>query len=75
MIYKDLKNLKLSNLGLGMMRLPTKGENGDAPIDEEETAKMIDYAIKNGIELLEINYKNFKIADKLLEKYLTKFKK
>ena len=34
-----------------------------------------DYAIKNGIELLEINYKNFKIADKLLEKYLTKFKK
>lgn len=49
MIYKEFKDLKLSSLGLGTMRLPVKGETGDTPIDEEETAKMVEYAIKNGI--------------------------
>lgn len=49
MIYKEFQNLKLSSLGLGTMRLPNKGINGDTPIDEEETAKMVEYAIKKGI--------------------------
>ena len=49
MIYKDFKGLKLSSLGLGTMRLPNKGTNGDTPIDEEETAKMVEYAINKGI--------------------------
>ena len=49
MIYKDFKGLKLSNLGLGAMRLPNKGINGDTPIDEEETAKMVQYAIDHGV--------------------------
>ena len=49
MIYKKFQDLELSNLGLGTMRLPNKGKNGDIPIDEEETEKMVDYAIKNGI--------------------------
>lgn len=49
MIYKDFKGLKLSNLGLGAMRLPVKGEGENQVIDKEETAKMVDYAIKNGI--------------------------
>ena len=50
MIYKNFQNLKLSSLGLGTMRLPNKGENGDnTPIDEVETVKMVEYAIKNGI--------------------------
>jgi len=49
MIYKDFKGLKLSSLGLGTMRLPNKGINGDIPIDEEETEKMVEYAIKKGI--------------------------
>ena len=49
MIYNDFQNLKLSSLGLGTMRLPNKGVNGDTPIDEEETAKMVEYAIKNGV--------------------------
>ena len=35
MIYSDFQELKLSNLGLGMMRLPVKE---DGLIDEEETA-------------------------------------
>lgn len=46
MIYKEFKDLKLSNLGLGTMRLPLKG---DGAIDEDETARMVDYAINNGI--------------------------
>ena len=49
MLYKEFQDLKLSNLGLGTMRLPNKGINGDTPIDEEETSKMVEYAIKNGI--------------------------
>ncbi len=48
MIYKQFGNLKLSMLGLGTMRLPLKGESVDS-IDEEESAKMFDYAIKNGV--------------------------
>lgn len=49
MLYKEFQDLKLSSLGLGTMRLPNKGVDGDTPIDEEETAKMVEYAIKNGI--------------------------
>ncbi|MBE5742268.1 MAG: 4Fe-4S dicluster domain-containing protein [Clostridiales bacterium] len=47
MIYKDFKNLKLSALGLGCMRLPVNGDYTE--IDEKKTAEMVDYAIKNGI--------------------------
>lgn len=48
MLYKDFQDIKLSTLGLGCMRLPVKNGN-DAEIDEEQTAEMVDYAIKNGI--------------------------
>lgn len=49
MIYKNFQDLKLSNLGLGMMRLPIKDKNDNTSIDEDQTAKMIDFAFKNGI--------------------------
>lgn len=45
MIYNTFKSLKLSALGLGAMRLPTK----DGAIDKAHTAEMFDYAIKNGV--------------------------
>lgn len=48
MIYKQFQNLRLSALGLGCMRLPKCGEN-DADIDEAATAKMVAYALENGI--------------------------
>lgn len=48
MIYKKFQNLELSNLGLGTMRLPLKGKTPDM-IDEEETSKMVDFALQNGI--------------------------
>lgn len=48
MIYKEFKDLKLSSLGLGTMRLPLKGEK-PSMIDEEEAARMVDVAFKKGI--------------------------
>ena len=47
MIYKEFKDLKLSNLGVGMMRLPLKEDK--VTIDEEHAEKMVEYAINNGI--------------------------
>ncbi|MBR5783151.1 MAG: aldo/keto reductase [Clostridia bacterium] len=46
MIYKDFKGKKLSLLGFGTMRLPTKA---DGSVDKEMTAEMTDIAIKNGV--------------------------
>ena len=48
MIYRSFQDLRLSGLGLGMMRLPTL-EGNDAQIDETLTEKMIDYAYTHGI--------------------------
>ena len=74
MIYKKFQDLELSNLGLGTMRLPNKGVNGDTPIDEEETARMVDYAIKNGINYFDTawgyhNGESEKVIGKVLKKY------
>ncbi len=48
MLYFDLGNTKISKLGLGCMRLPTKNGNY-GEIDKEKTAEMVDLAIKSGI--------------------------
>lgn len=48
MIYKEFKGKKLSALGLGCMRLPTK-LGIDSKIDEKKTAEMVRYAFDNGI--------------------------
>ena len=48
MLYRKFQDLELSVLGLGMMRLPTIGGD-DSQIDEELTAKIVDKAIKSGI--------------------------
>ena len=48
MIYKQFQDLRLSGLGLGMMRLPVL--NGDdGAVDEAAAAEMIDYAYRSGI--------------------------
>ena len=47
MIYKEFKELKLSALGMGTMRLPTKESYND--IDEEETYRLVKYAIEKGV--------------------------
>lgn len=48
MIYRDFQGIKLSGLGLGMMRLPVV-DGQDSVIDEAKAAQMIDYAYRNGI--------------------------
>ena len=48
MIYNDYKGLQLSALGMGAMRLPLVGGN-DADINEEETQRMVDYAMAHGV--------------------------
>ncbi len=48
MIYREFQNLKLSGLGLGMMRLPVLDGN-DSAIHEAAAEEMIDYAYRNGI--------------------------
>lgn len=48
MIYRNFQDIKLSNLGMGTMRLPIKDGKYNE-IDEKATAEMIDYALKNGV--------------------------
>lgn len=48
MIYKNFQDLKLSALGLGAMRLPVINSD-DHNINEDETKKMVAYAMEQGI--------------------------
>lgn len=56
MVYKNFKDLKLSALGFGAMRLPTADGTPDAPIDEEKTAEMAAYAIEHGVNYFDTAY-------------------
>lgn len=48
MYYKEFQGLKLSALGLGMMRLPTIDGN-ENNIDEPAALAMVDYAMAHGV--------------------------
>ena len=48
MIYRNFRDLKLSGLGLGAMRLPVI-DGDDHTIDEPAAAAMVDYAMEHGI--------------------------
>ena len=48
MIYNNFKDLKISALGFGTMRLPTIDGKYDN-IDQEKVNEMFDYAIENGV--------------------------
>jgi len=52
MIYNEFNDKKLSILGLGNMRLPSK----DGHIDEEEAAKLVEYAYENGVNYFDTAY-------------------
>ena len=56
MIYNTLgkTGLKVSRLGFGTMRLPTKSDNSD--IDKVEATKMLEYAIENGVNIIDTAY-------------------
>jgi predicted aldo/keto reductase-like oxidoreductase len=55
MIYKSFKDLQLSTLGMGNMRLPTTGERG--PIDEKKARQIIEYAYENGVNYFDTAYR------------------
>ena len=48
MIYKKFKDLQLSALGMGAMRLPVI-DGDDSKIDEPAVQKMVDYAFEHGV--------------------------
>lgn len=48
MIYRDFKDLKLSDLGLGAIRLPVV-DGDDYVIDEPAATAMVDHAMEQGI--------------------------
>ena len=55
MIYKEYKDLKLSALGFGTMRLPVLND-GSGQIDQAEVDKMIDYAMAQGVNYYDTAY-------------------
>lgn len=73
MIYRNFQDLKLSGLGLGMMRLPTL-EGDDTRIDEALTGEMIDYAYTHGINYFDTAWgyhagNSERMAGKFLSRY------
>ncbi|WP_455720595.1 aldo/keto reductase [Agathobacter sp.] len=57
MEYKDFKDIKLSRLGMGNMRLPsTDAKNPNAPIDHPEAIKIIRRAYDEGINYFDTAY-------------------
>lgn len=56
MIHKPFKDIELSGLGMGNMRLPVIGDADGAPIDYDRAQEIIDYAINNGINYFDTAY-------------------
>ena len=56
MNYKPFKNISLSCLGMGNMRLPTRPDLPGNPIDREKSFEIIDYAMKNGVNYYDTAY-------------------
>ena len=48
MIYRDFKGLKLSNLGMGCMRLPVV-DGQDAVVDQGAVDEMVALAMERGV--------------------------
>lgn len=55
MIYSDFQGLKISQLGMGNMRLPVI-DNDDSRIDKDKTREMIKYCMENGINYYDTAY-------------------
>ncbi len=82
MLYRSLKGIPVSILGFGAMRLPliggtlvpTDSFDPERSIDQEETARMIEYAIDQGVNYFDTAYvyhggKSEVVLGKLLKPY------
>jgi len=56
MITKPYKNINLSRLGMGNMRLPIHTDRPATPIDRVKAQEIIDYAMANGINYYDTAY-------------------
>lgn len=56
MIYSNFKDKELSLLGFGTMRLPLVPGGTAADIDQTEVDRMVEYAIKNGVNYFDTAY-------------------
>lgn len=56
MVYNEFKDIKLSALGFGTMRLPLQTNEPGSPIDEEKTAEMTAYALEKGVNYFDTAY-------------------
>jgi predicted aldo/keto reductase-like oxidoreductase len=54
MKYRTLAGTRVSALGFGAMRLPTKGKESD--VDQPQTTEMIRYAIDHGVNYVDTAY-------------------
>ena len=73
MMYQTLCGERLSRLGMGNMRLPTKGER-NGHIDEEKSQEIIDYLMASGVNYYDTAYmyhggKSELFVGKALKKY------
>ncbi len=74
MLYNQFKELNLSKLGFGTMRLPVVDGGTAADIDIEKVGEMIDYAMKNGVNYFDTAYvyhggMSETVVAKLLKRY------
>ena len=70
MLYRGFKDKEISLLSMGTMRLPVK----DGKIDENETAEMIELALKQGINYFDTAWgyhggESERVVGKILNKY------
>jgi predicted aldo/keto reductase-like oxidoreductase len=57
MRYNPFKELRISWLGMGNMRLPTVGDERHAPVDEERARAIIEYAYEHGVNYFDTGYR------------------
>ena len=74
MIYRAFKDIKLSLLGMGNMRLPTIGEGFRAPVDYPKAEEIIEYVYNHGVNYFDTAYSyhggdSEKVVGKVLKKY------
>jgi predicted aldo/keto reductase-like oxidoreductase len=76
MIYKVFKDIRLSRLGMGNMRLPATEEGFRAPVDYNKAQEIIDYAMANGINYYDTAFDyHGGDSEKFLGKALAKYKR